>query len=79
MKDIIIPARTIRRELWILLTLFVVAFLINVGAVWAYDRPWIELFSQLGFVVVITIALYLVCWIPRGIVRGLACVFRAKR
>ena len=44
MKDIIIPARTIRRELWVLLTLFVVAFLINVGAVWAYDRPWIELF-----------------------------------
>lgn len=79
MKDIVITAKQLRRERNLLLALFVVAFLVNVGAIVGYDRPWSELFSQLGFVVVITPLFYLLLWIPRGLVRLLLCVFRARK
>ena len=58
MKDIVIKAADIRRELYIILACFVVAFLVNVGAIIGYDRPWSEMFSQIGYVVFITAGIY---------------------
>ena len=54
MKDIVITEKMIRRELYVLLGGFVAAMLVNVGAIIAYDRPWSELYSQIGFVFFIT-------------------------
>ena len=48
----------LRRELYVLLGCFIAAFLTNVGAIIAYDRPWIELISQIGFVFFITGGIY---------------------
>ena len=67
MKDITITGRQLRRETLYLVACFVVAFLINVYAVIHFHRPAIELLSQLGFVVVITVALYIVIAILRVI------------
>lgn len=60
MKDIVITSSRISREMKVFLVCFILAFLINAAAVIAYVRPWTELFSQLGFVVVISICLYFV-------------------
>ena len=59
MKDITIKGSFIKQQLLYLLGCFVVAFAVNTYAVIHYDRPAIELLSQLGFVVVIALSLYL--------------------
>lgn len=58
----------LRKELLIYALCFAVAFLINLGAVIAYSRPWIELFSQLGYVVAISLAFYFIFLFFRGII-----------
>lgn len=69
MKDTIITGRRKQKELKILLICFAIAFLINIIAIIIYKTPWHEMFSQIGFVVVITLALYILLVIIRGIAR----------
>ena len=64
MKDLVISARRIRREIRFAAAV-IVAFLTNLYAVVRFDRPWYELFTQMGYVVVITAVIYLLLWIPR--------------
>ena len=68
MKDIVITEKMIRRELFVLLGCFVAAFLVNVGAIIAYDRPWVELISQIGFVFFIAGGIYVLLAIFRFLV-----------
>lgn len=79
MKDIVITAGRIRRECNFYLLSFVVAFLSNVYAVVHFGRPWIELLSQIGYVVVISVVVYFALWIPRLAVMGLRRLFRGGR
>lgn len=72
MKDIIITQKDIVRELYIFLVCFILACLVNVGAIIAYDRPWSELWSQIGFVVFIAAGIYVFL----AVVRILICLFR---
>ena len=65
MKDLVISARRIRREIRFAAAAFIFAFLTNLYAVVRFDRPWYELFTQMGYVVVITAVIYLLLWIPR--------------
>lgn len=58
MKDSIITAATKRREMLILLVCFVVANVVNWCAIVKFERPWWEIFSQIGYVVVTTLILY---------------------
>ena len=58
MKDIVIPGKTVKFALWALLACFIIACLINVGAIIAYDRPWSELFTQIGFVIFVALILW---------------------
>ena len=76
MKDIVITAKMIRRELFILLGCFVAAFLVNVGAIIAYDRPWVELISQIGFVFFITGGIYVLLAVFRLLVWGVTKIFK---
>lgn len=59
MKDTIITADFKRRELWILLGCFVVANVINWVAIIKFATPWYEVFTQIGYVAVTTVILYL--------------------
>lgn len=61
MKDIIVKASRIKTELYTLLACFVLANLLNVYAIFAYQTTLSELFSMLGYVSLFTIALY-ACW-----------------
>lgn len=70
MKDIVITAKRIRKERNAYIISFILAFIVNIIAIIIYDRPWTELFSQIGFVVAISIAFYIILWIPRLLIEG---------
>lgn len=78
MKDIVVTAGRLRRERNVYLVCFLLAFLLNLVAVVRFDRPWTELFSQIGYVLVISVVLYLVLWIPRLLIVGARRVFRRE-
>ncbi len=70
MKDITIKESTIRRELYVLLAMLIVAFLANIYAIMAYDGQWSELFSQLHIVLLLAIFLYVFVGVIRLIIFG---------
>ena len=76
MKEIVIKESTLKRELYILLTTFVLAVLINLYAIITRDGSYIELITQIGWTVVICVILYILYAIIRGIYFGLAMLFR---
>lgn len=67
MKDIVIKAKDIRREAYVFLACFVMAFIFNITAITIYDRPWSELYSQIGYVFFITVGFYIVLTIIRAV------------
>jgi hypothetical protein len=69
MKDIIITPQIIKREIGIFIACFILAFIINICAIVAYGRPWSELFTQIGYVTVIAVFLYLFFGLIRIIIR----------
>ena len=79
MKDIIITSKKLKQERNIFLLSFLLAFIINVIAIIIYSRPWIEIISQIGYVIVISFFIYLILWIPRGILIFLSNIFRRKK
>lgn len=79
MKDIVITSQIIKRERNIYLLCFLLAFAINIVAIVVYERPWIEVLSQLGYVFVISIFFYILLWIPRLIFKWIYRLFRKKR
>lgn len=79
MKDIIITSKKLKQERNIYLLSFLLAFIINVIAIIIYSRPWIEIISQIGYVIVISFFIYLISWIPRGILIFLSHLFRRKK
>lgn len=58
MKDTVISASRKRKELRSLGICFLLAFLVNAGAILFYHTPFYELVTQLGFIVVITVVFY---------------------
>jgi membrane protein YdbS with pleckstrin-like domain len=62
MKDIIIPAKRVKKELISLAICFLIAFAANVGAVIAYKSPAVEIISSLIYVLIGAVVLYLL-WI----------------
>ena len=79
MKDIIITSQKLKRERNIYLLSFILAFIVNVIAIIVSSRPWIEVISQIGYVIVISIFIYFILWIPRGILSVLIRLFRRKK
>lgn len=79
MKDIIITSKKLKQERNIYLLSFLLAFVINVIAIIVYSRPWIEIVSQIGYVIVISFFIYLILWIPRGIIAFSIHLFRRKK
>lgn len=61
MKDSVITAQRKRTELITLLVCFVIANVVNLCAIIAYGTRLVELVTQIGYVALFSIALYL-CW-----------------
>lgn len=65
MKDIVFTARSQKRELLYLLISFVIAVLLNLGAILYYGAPMSEMFTSFFYVLVFTLFLYALTLIPR--------------
>ncbi len=59
MKDIIITSKIIKREIYVWLCALIAAQLMNVYAIVKYNTQWRELYSQLGYILMLSIVLYL--------------------
>lgn len=79
MKDLVITSKRLKKELYIFLACFVIAFSINAYAVATYKTPWSELFTQIGYVMVITLLLYLLAALVRGVIRAVQLLFASSR
>jgi hypothetical protein len=79
MREIIIESHTIKREFFILLGCFVFAFLLNAFAINKFGTAWSELFTQIGYVVVITAIVYALLALFRLFICLIMGLFRKKR
>lgn len=68
MKDLVITSNRLKKEIYVLSTCFIMAFLINIFSIVTFKTPWYEMFTQLGYVVVITFILYLLVAMARAVV-----------
>ena len=75
MKDTLITAARKKTELLTLLVCFGIAFLLNVVCIIIYKTPFSEVFTQIGYVLFITLALYLI-WTA---IRLIVWLFRRKK
>ena len=78
MKDLVIPGRILKRELIIIGCFLAAAWLLDVYAVLKYGGHWTELFTQVGFILTITLALYLIRLLIWGI-SSIATRIRRRR
>ena len=58
MRDIVVPAKSIRRELLVLALCLPLALLINVAAIIAYRTRWIELLTTWRVTLGLALGLY---------------------
>jgi fumarate reductase subunit C len=79
MKDIVIKSGTVKKELSVFLVCFIFAFLVNVFAINQAGTLWRELFTQLGYVIVIALIVYLLLALLRGVVRLVMMPFSRRK
>jgi hypothetical protein len=79
MRDLVIPAKTIKRELAVLLVSFAAAFLLNIYSIIKYKTAWGELFSQLHVVIAVTLVIYLLVVLFRFIISPIFRLLKHKR
>lgn len=68
MKDRVFTVKRQIKELRILLLCLVFTFLLNIVAVIIYKTPWIEILTEIGYVVSVAIILYLIILLIRLII-----------
>ncbi len=78
MKDIVINAKTVRRELLILAGCFLFAVLFDLFAVVKYGRPAVELLTTIGYELVIAAVVYLIILLVRILIWGVKALFARK-
>ncbi|OPZ14934.1 MAG: hypothetical protein BWZ06_00616 [Bacteroidetes bacterium ADurb.BinA261] len=79
MKDIIIPVQRQKKELRILLICFACSFLLNIAAIIIYKTSWAEIITQIGYVIIIALALYVLIAIIRLIVYLISRFFKKRK
>ena len=79
MKDTLITAKQKKTELITLLVCFILANLLNAYAIIAYDTYFKELFTQLGYVLIFSIGLYLLWTFLRIIYFLIKKLFKTKK
>jgi len=76
MKDLVISGKRLASELYFLLGCLVVAFGANIYAVIHYERPFYELFTQIGFTIVTALVLYVLTVLLRLFLRFFVWIFK---
>jgi hypothetical protein len=75
MQDTVITARAKKRELKFFGISFIIAFLLNILSIILYHTQWKELYTQLGFVIKLSVVIYAGIVVIRLIVIGVARLF----
>ena len=76
MKDIVIKGKDIRREFIVMFCCFIMAMMVNTAAIITYDRPWSELYSQIGYVIFMSVCIYILLAVVRVIVYCILSLLR---
>ena len=76
MKDIVIKGKDIRREFIVMFCCFIMAMLVNAAAIITYDRPWSELYSQIGYVIFMSVCIYILLAVVRVIIYCILSLLR---
>lgn len=79
MKDIVITEKKIKKELYILLGCFVFASILNVISIVLFKTAWQEVFTQIGYVLIIAFVTYLLMAVIRLAIRLFLRLFSAGR
>ena len=78
MKDIVITQTRIKKEFLILIGCFIVAFITNVVSIVVYRTSWVEIFTQIGYVIVIALVLYFLLLLIRILLYGIKNFLKSK-
>ena len=78
MKDRVFTVKRQIKELRILLLCLVFTFLLNIVAVILYKTSWIEIFTEIGYVVAVAIILYLIIFLIRLIIFSVKALLRRR-
>jgi len=78
MKDTIITTKTKKRELYLLLLSFILAFLLNIISIVIYHTQWKELLTMFHVTLILTVIIYLIILLIRLFIRGIARLFGRK-
>lgn len=70
MKDVTIKGSFLKRELYILLCCIGVAVILNIFSIIKYKTSWVELFTQLHFVILVGIFIYVLVFLVLLAYRG---------
>lgn len=76
LKDFIVTSKQIAREHHILLGCFLVALGVNIYSIIRYSTPLTEIFTQIGYVIIITALFYGLSILVRLIVWGVRLLIR---
>ena len=79
MKDTVITANVKRREIFLAAGCFLAAFLVNVYAIIRFGTPWTEMFTQIGYVIVLSVIIYAVVWVIRLCIMAVMALIRRGR
>ena len=79
MKDIILSTRRQKTELLTWLVCFVIANLVNLGAILSYDAPLLELVTSIGYVTVFSIVMYVAWTALRLVYAGIKPLMNKKQ
>jgi hypothetical protein len=75
-RDAIITAESKKKETRIFIYCMLIAFLFNVAGIIIYKSRWTELFSSLGYVLIIGIFFYLVALLVRLLIILIKWIFK---
>jgi hypothetical protein len=78
MRDIVISSKRIRTELFTLLICCIVANLFNLYAIISYNTPFVELLTQLGYVFIFSLVLYIVWSLLRIVFYAIKKLVKSK-
>lgn len=79
MKDLIIKEKTLKREIFVLVSLFIISVLLNIYAIIIYDGSFIEIFTQIGWVVAITFLLYIIWLVLQLFFNLIKCAWKKAK
>lgn len=79
MKDLTISSKRIKSEMRTWFFCFFTALLINICAIINYKTNWIEIFSQLHIILLLSIVIYLFLGVIRIVARLIARLFKLKK